>query len=370
MLSPTAQPALGIRRSSHRHSHFPDLATYNAILNIITRTVHRSNTDPRLQLKQDYTADDEEDAMANLTDQLLDQQLEQLSASLASKLRRFELDADAAPLHVSALDRADRLFHSVIERMERKSRIEPDAVTFNIMITMYCLLGRWDAMLSVMRTANNKGAVNVDCINNVLSHWLVRAPDSAIRHGDSNHTAESSTDQALEVYRQLRQNLVSAELASQGLTIAYGRNDSRSRMAPEEAGYDYRSRDLGPLAWPDENEHAPKASTHMSNAAAANDAVQTILGLPSLPSHITPDEITHALMIDSLAREGRFADAFSVFKDLVSTPSRRHDTKTQANRLRNSDASADKQESRMQPTLAMFISFFRGFRVTVDRAQR
>ncbi|EST08254.2 Pentatricopeptide repeat [Kalmanozyma brasiliensis GHG001] len=360
ILSPVVQSALRKRPGKQPECDFPDLATYNTILHIITGTVHRSKVTAAGSSKYEQKFDEDEaddDVVTKFAEQQLDSQAAQLEASLTSKLRRFHLDVDAAPLHLDAFERADRLFHTVLDRMQRKSRIEPDAVTFNIMITMYCLLDRWSEVHRVIRSANDTGALSIDSINNVLSHWLARGPTSKSRQRNGHDVPADAADSALEVYRQLRQNLVRVELASQDASIAYGR---MQRDRPEHSA---DSQDqLGPLAWPDRNEAARSSRSQTSLDMHENGAVEAVLGLSGLPAHITPDEITHALMINSLTREGRFADALGVFKDLVSTPRRQSTAGSKTDRTRQRrNSSQDKQEKSMQATVPMFISFFRGF---------
>lgn len=348
-------------RGKQRQVDFPDLATYNTILDIITRTVHRSDPARRSAAKEERSDEEaDDDAMSKLTEQHLASHSAQVDASLASKLRRFYLNPDAAPVHLDAHERADRLFHSVLERMQRISHIEPDHITFNIMITMYCLLDRWDAVHRIVRSADDKGLLNIDCVNNALGHWLVRGPASAKRLGNDRASEQTATDTALDVYRQLRQNLVHAELASHDSTIAYGDRDAKSLVHHHSDS----PAELGPLSWPDSNERP--ASDRSSNLAASggNVAIEATLGISRLPINIVPDEITHTLLINSLARDGRFADALSVFKDLVSTPIRLSAKGRKGGNIRTANAeSADEgtDEKTMQPTLAIFDSFFRGF---------
>lgn len=359
MLSPAVQTKLGKRRSKQRLVDFPDLPTYNTILDIITRTLHRSKIHRHAESKELQAYDEEDDdQMARVAEQQIDQHSAELSASIANKLNRLDLDADAASLHVDAFERADRLFHSVLDRMQRKSHLEPDATTYNIMITMYCLLGRWDKMHQVIRSANSRGLLSIDCINNALGLWLVHGPASSqhVRHRDQ--LEPEAMESALELYRQLRQNLVSAELASQRSSISYGRRNSTWQKPLGTGVHGRKSHEgFGPLAWPDRDDLDPARSAHDLTMAPRNDALQAILGIPSLPQQVMPDEITHALMIKSLTREGRFADALSVLKDLVSTPVHRadngfNDVKVSSKRL---------DDRRMRPTLAIFDSFFRGF---------
>ncbi|KAJ1021186.1 hypothetical protein NDA16_003972 [Ustilago loliicola] len=343
------------RRGKQRQSNFPDLATYNTILDIMTRTVHRSDPARRSATKEEPTNEEEDDAMNKLTEDHLASRSAQLNASLASKLRRLCLDPDAAPLHLDAHERADRLFHSVLERMQRVSRIEPDHITFNIMITMYCLLDRWDAVHRAVRSAHDKGVLNIDCVNNAIGHWLVRGPASAKRLGQDRCFEHTATDTALEVYRQLRQNLVHAELASHHSEIAYGDRDSNSAASQDEDSL----AELEPLSWPDRNERRGLDRSRNSATSTSNDAIEATLGIPRLPRNMVPDEITHALMINSLARDGRFADALSVFKDLVSTPLRLSAKGRKEGKIGSADEATD--EKTIQPTLAIFDSFFRGF---------
>ncbi len=119
--------------------------------------------------------------MAKFTEEHIESHSAQLNASLASKLQRLDLDPDAAPIHLDALERADRLFHSVLDRMQRVSRVEPDQITFNIMITMYCLLDRWDAVHRVIRTMRDREQLNTQCVNNALGQWIIRGAASASR---------------------------------------------------------------------------------------------------------------------------------------------------------------------------------------------
>ncbi|CBQ69489.1 conserved hypothetical protein [Sporisorium reilianum SRZ2] len=359
ILSPTVRIALSKKRGKQRQPDFPDLATYNTILDVITRTVHRSATNRRSASEPAQAYDEEEDdMMAKFSEQQRESHSAELHTSIATKLRRFDLDADSVPLHADAFERADRLFHSVLDRMQRKSGIEPDAITFNIMVTMYCLLDRWEMVHRVVRIASEQGALQIDCINNALGHWLVRGPasTSAARR---DHTLEAdAVDSAVEVYRQLRQNLVHAELASRHSSISYGRRgaDAHDTSGTGNESESAHNDALGPLSWPDREDVPSARSASSSSMAAKSDAVEAILGIPRLPLDAMPDEITHSLMISSLTREGRFADALSVFKDLVSTPVRRVS--------RDADAKpngTEAGESKMRPTLAIFDSFFRGF---------
>ncbi|TKY88285.1 hypothetical protein EX895_002637 [Sporisorium graminicola] len=358
ILSPTVRSALSKKRGKQRQPDFPDRAIYNTILDIITRTVHRSATNrhPTSEQAQAY-GQEEEDVLSKFAEEQLESHSAELHASIATKLRRFDLNADAVPLHADALERADRLFHSVLERMQRRSGIEPDGITFNIMVTMYCLLGRWEMVHRVIRAASDKGALRIDCINNVLGHWLVRGPASRNAPRNDQVSDANAIDSALEVYRQLRQNLVHAELTSQHSSIPYGRREVGTYDASGR-DKDSSSRDevLGPLAWPDRDQEPSNHSARSSSMPSKSDAVEAILGVANLPLDLIPDEITHSLMISSLTREGRFADALSVFKDLVSTPVRRinKDTDPKAN-------STETEEKKMKPTLAIFDSFFRGF---------
>lgn len=341
--------------SKQRQPNFPDLATYNTILDIITRTLHRSDPARRSVSKEERTDEDEDDAMTKLAEDHRLSHSTQLNASLASKLRRFYLDSDAAPLHLDPHERADRLFHAVLERMQRINHIEPDQITFNIMITMYSLLDRWDAVHRVVRSAHDKGVLNIDCVNNALSHWLVRGPASAKRLGRDSDAPHTATDTALEVYRQLRQNLVHAELASHHSNIAYGDRNHESTLSQDEDP----GAELEPLSWPDRNEARDVGRSRNVAASTSNEATEATLGIPNLPRDIVPDEITHALMINSLSRDGRFADALSVFKDLVSTPLRLSAKGREQGKFIAADQATD--EKTMQPTLAIFDSFFRGF---------
>lgn len=364
MLSPVARSRLSQRRGKQRQADFPDLSTYNTILNVITNTIHRSKTKRRLASEQVETFEEEQDddQVAKFAEMQHDSRTAELDTSIVNKLRRLDLDSDAMSLHADEYERADRLFHSVLERMQRRNRIEPDAVTFSIMITMYCLLDRWDMVHRVVRSANKQMLLNIDCINNAMWHWLVRGPASTSRH-DRSFTHADAIESAFEVYRQLRQNSVQAELASQNSSILYGQRDMVSEATSCADRNEHLSQDeLGPLAWPDRD--GPKLTrTHSnwsnSSRSLQNDAVQAVLGIPSLPLQLVPDEITHALMISSLTREGRFADALSVFKDLVSTRTRQ--AGKSAGDTRASNVEAEAEESKMQPTLAIFDSFFKGF---------
>ncbi|CDR98881.1 uncharacterized protein SPSC_02262 [Sporisorium scitamineum] len=356
--SPTARSALSKKRGKQRQPVFPDLAIYNTILDIITRTVHRSSTKRRSETEQAQEYDEEEeDVMSKFAEEQLESHSAEVHASLATKLRRFDLDADAVPLHADAFERADRLFHSVLERMQRKSGIEPDAITFNIMVTMYCLLDQWEMVHRVIRTASDQGVLRIDCINNALGHWLVRGPASTNASRKNEGLEINAIDSALEVYRQLRQNLVHAELASQHSSISYGRRETDAQDAHGKDRDSHSSHDtLGPLAWPDRDEGPSDHSASSLSMPAKSGAVEAILGIPRLPLEVMPDKITHSLMISSLTREGRFADALSVFKDLVSTPVR--PTGKDADAGPNGPGT---EERKMKPTLAIFDSFFQGF---------
>ncbi|KAJ9475640.1 hypothetical protein PHBOTO_005718 [Pseudozyma hubeiensis] len=357
MLSPVAQASLASRRrGTQRQAGFPDLMTYNTILDIITRTVQRSKANHRSESRPPAQSFEEEDddELSKFAEEQIDSHSAELSASIANRLRRLDLDPDAVSVHVDALERADRLFHSVLERMQRKSRIEPDAITFNIMVTMYCLLSRWDMVHRAVRSANERGLLGTDCINNVLGHWLVRGPASGNRD-DRDISQADAIELALEIYRQLRQNVVRAELASRHSSIAYGKGNAKSVQSARANEEDGDSQDaFAPLSWPDRDD---AESTGSSVKDSKNDAVEAVLGISLVPLQCLPDEITHALIINSLTREGRFADALSVFKDLVSTPIREA-VKDSSNARPSSEESEERQ---MQPTLAIFDSFFRGF---------
>lgn len=365
VLSPTTQSAVNKRSGTERRQQgFPNIATYNTILDIITRTVHRSNPARRTASNDEPALDDEDDAMTKFTEQHLASRSDQLNASLATKLRRFDLDPEAAPLHLDALERADRLFHSVLERMQRTSRVEPDQITFNIMITMYCLLDRWEAIHRVVRLMCDRGVLNVDCVNNTLRHWLQRGPAPA--NGNNVGHGDGRMDTALEVYRQLRQNLIQSELASSHSDIMYGRRAVGSFDIHDKSndGPDAEQETM-PLTWPDRNEPAPGRRTRFPAAVPRNEAVEAVLGIQSLPLDLVPDEITHSLIIGSLTREGRFADALSVFKDLVSTPVRRSTARTQTkgdgDARRDEARDVSEEDEKMEASLAIFDSFFRGF---------
>lgn len=366
MLSPVAQSALNKKVGSRRREpDFPNLATYNTILDIITRMVPRSDPARRSPSTQDHAEDEEDDAMLKFTKQHLASQSAEFNSSLANKLRRFDLDPEAAPLHLDALERADRLFHSVLNRMQRSSRIEPDPITFNIMITMYCLLDRWEAVHRVIRIMHDRHVLNIDCINNTLGRWVLREPATAKQHQSDNDAPKPAMDAALDVYRQLRQNLIYLELASHHSSFAYGSPDSYPQSKPEMVEAKLQSKDeLGPLTWPDRNEPRSTESSRSPAFVPSSDAVQTVFGIPRLPQDLVPDEITHALVIRSLTWEGRFADALSVFRDLVSTPAQLPTNVPKKGEIRTVDVKTtgeSLEEKKMQPTLAIFDSFFRGF---------
>jgi pentatricopeptide repeat protein len=365
VLSPLARSAVKKRLESRRPPvNSPDLATYNTLLDIITRTVRRSSPIGQSTSAQGNDQDDEGDSVAKLTQEERGSHSAQLDASLASKLQRFGLDPEAAPVQLDSRERADRLFHSTLERMQRTSGLEPDAITYNIMISMYSLLDRWDAVRRILRTLADEDMLNIDCVNNALHHWQVRGPLSSSRASDREAGDNGAIESALQVYGQLRQNLVQAELGSHHSTIAYGDADihPRSKSTERSEAFD-ASGEAGPLSWPEENEGSGDAHRSHSVRTPANEAVDAVLGMPSVPHNVLPDEVTYAMMINSLARSGRFADAFGVFKDLVSTPTR---TQSRSNDDRDEEASyASKaalvEEKKMQPTLAIFVSFFRGF---------
>ncbi len=365
VLSPLARSAVTKKLESRRPpTDSPDLATYNTLLDIITRTVRRSSPIGQSPSAHENDQDDEVDSVARLTQEELGSHSAQLDASLASKLQRFGLDPEAAPVQLDSRERADRLFHSMLERMQRTSGLEPDVITYNIMISMYSLLDRWEAVRRVLRGLADEGMLNIDSVNNALHHWQVRGPLSASRASDRQAGDNGAIDSALQVYGQLRQNLVQAELGSHHSTIAYGDPDiqPRSKSTKRSEALDATG-EAGPLSWPEENESLGDAHRSHSVHAPANEAVEAVLGMTSVPHHVLPDEVTYAMMINSLARSGRFADAFGVFKDLVSTPTRsqpRSNDGRDEDRLYGSKA-APVEEKKMQPTLAIFVSFFRGF---------
>lgn len=357
VLSPVVRSALGKRLSGKRlPSDFPDLATYNTILDIITRTVIRSNPSRRTPSKEEHSHDEEEDAMARVEQQHAASRSARLNASLATKLRRFDLDPEAAPLHLDELERADRLFHSVLERMSRNGRTEPDRITFNIMITMYCLLDRWDAVHGVVRSMRDRGLLKIDGVNNVLGHWLMRGPAAKRRKdGGNDEGGDMAMDSVLEVYRQLRQNFVHAELALRHSDTAYGGRNEYSI---------HNRRSPYTVVSSDGSEPSSTTSFSPSPANASGNEVEAVLGIAKLPLDVVPDEITHALIIKHLTWAGRFADALSVFKDLVSTPTRlvAQEAERAQDRIDAVDATGRRdEEKKMQPTLAIFDSFFRGF---------
>nr|CDI55573.1 putative protein [Melanopsichium pennsylvanicum 4] len=366
MLSPVAHSAIEQKRMGGRSRQiFPDIAIYNTLLDIITRTVLRSNPARRTASLYESAHDDEDDAMARFTEQHLASHSAQLHASLANKLRRFDLDPESVPLHLDALERADRLFHSVLGRMQRTSRIEPNPVTFNIMITMYSLLDRWDAIHRVLRVMRDKNILNIDCINNTLWQWIVFGPASSKRRRGGDLDEKRAMESVLEVYRQLRQNMIQAELASNRSSIAYGTHDTDART-PDRERLDHLQRDDGsdPRDWPDQNEFLTNDTLQTSQSAHRKDPVEEVLGVPSLPFHVVPDEITHTLVINGLAWQGRFADALGVFRDLVSTPVRlsaRGSEESQVRSVADMTVEKEPEDRKMQPTLAIFSSFFRGF---------
>ncbi|PWZ01838.1 hypothetical protein BCV70DRAFT_198119 [Testicularia cyperi] len=345
---------------SHDRAAFPDVVTYNTVLSILVRMLHRRTPQYR---PTDVEGPDEDDTLDARAAELQQARVRARDANLSDKLRRLQLD-DGPSGGVVSLEWADKVFHSVLQRMQHQSKIEPDSVTFNTMLSMYCRLDQWETVHQAVRAMHDRNILRTECINNVLWFWIRRGSSNKVK--DTAAVTTAAMDDALEIYRRLRDNVVQLELGKRYSDVDA---DERSQYdAPHRSWKFVRAdEDDGEVHDPSTGSGSAikpkgKSSQHESTSSTMpagtvtdmrDDALGRVLGISDLPMDLVPSDVTYSLIIKSLAHEGRFADALGVFKDLVSTP--------KGSAITDRLDGIVQHDAMMQPNLGIFDSFFRGY---------
>ncbi|KAN0064190.1 hypothetical protein ACQY0O_003357 [Thecaphora frezii] len=337
---------------------FPDRTTYNTLLDIVSRSVHRFRPKPG--------GSDHNDVDHALDEPLSPDSLmsrsshgEGSASRLASNMQRLGLDADHGDY---TMETAEKIFHALLDRMRFVSKISPDRITYNIILNMYCRLGRWHLIRETVDSMMHQHLLDVVDVNAVMWRWV-----SAVKGREERL---QRTREAERLYRAMRNNLLELE---------------KRRRKPEEgevvtAELAATDEEFALLPWSHHDEPATGKSTRSPTAASdkdqrqfgrpratlrdtqpraeSTDAIERILPVEDLPAHIIPDGTTYALLIKLQTFAGQFSDALSTFRDMLSTP------KVRVVRDANGNVSILDEtgfEREYRPTASIFCSFFRGF---------
>ena len=301
----------------------PDQDTFNTLLSIVCRTVHpwtrKSSVSPR-HLHED-------DAHAELRSV---QPVFGPDNTLPSHIARLGVESDNG---VYTTATAGKIFDAILDRMRHGAGLTPDAVTYNVMINMYARLEKWDEVASTVRTMCKAGMLDTPAVNTLLWNWVRRAPKTQI--------GPDPIDEVGQIYQAMRGNLLFLERQRHSQDIA--EEGSESERGNGQEPRDPALRD------------SPKVPSRQPRDMHGLDG---ILSADQLPAHIIPDEVTYSLLIKLYTFRGDFSVALATFKDMVSTP--------QVELVRRKDGDGYEiqqggQEASIQPSIAVYDSFFRAF---------
>ncbi|EPQ27619.1 uncharacterized protein PFL1_04757 [Pseudozyma flocculosa PF-1] len=345
VIGPRLRSFLERQRTMQRQPS-PDRTTYNTILDIVSRSVHRHRAKNQGEADQGYDRADEDDRATSLEGAAAEQ--DGSASQLASNMQRLGVDADRGDYTVET---AVKIFHALLDRMRHVSRLSPDRVTYNIILNMHSRLGRWDAVAETVQSMLDDDLLEVADVNAVVWRWAISARGPAQR-GDRAKAAG-------RVYHAMRGNLLEFERRRSRLQAGHSEEVGTAAATSSRAEGKGEDTDLPPLQVSYRDGSAPKPAARWSTAPDEPiDALARILSLERLPEHIVPSSITYAILIKLQTFAGDFGAALSTFRDMISTPE--VEVRRDADgRVRIHDAPGPDRYHRATPDI--FSSFFRGY---------
>lgn len=337
-------------KTARSRSPFPDQTTFNTLLDIISRSVPYRDS-----FAQTQNSTSDENSVPLLSDVALG-----LDHGMG-----MGMETDS---HSGATAR--QLFYRLWERMVSSSHMEPDAAAWTSLIGLESRLGNWENVRKAVRDMDRECGLTIPALNAVL--W------AAARRQREN--AQTVLEDVRAVYAQARGNLMRIERERR-------RRAHSTRWKAGDLDNDRERWDQSvPLEWPDRDyeygaedrsakrgSHPPAVSKSRSGRAASPETqtqtqILRLLGIPHLPAHLIPDDITYALLIRTLAWSGDLAGALGVLQDMVSTPPLSIARVPQSPSLETGEletemelAGTEGNEEPLSPTLAIYDSLFRGF---------
>ncbi|PWN48474.1 hypothetical protein IE53DRAFT_381321 [Violaceomyces palustris] len=338
----------GRKLANAQGPNFPDLRTYNILLETISRSVpFHDSLLTHSERREGSCSSSATMATEGEMDPFLEEDGRERTWLDKTTLATLGLPKDWEGEEGFTGETCERLFDRIWERMVETSGIEPDQRSWSIRVKLLTRLGRWNELWSCLNSALEKGKLNTAVFNSAL--WGVgRSVEGSLK-----------IRELVEIYGMMRGNLVELEREKLRLGRDLGRWEGKSRNGSDVNGDGMEGGGGGDSEVVDgcdgsferqggKGADDRRGPTRSSPNQRGQQALARIFGMSHLPREIVPDKITYSIMIKLTSWSGDFATSIGILKDMTSTPAGR-------------EGGEEEEVELLTPDISIYDSLFRAF---------